>query len=426
MRTIVFASPHCIIDPASGAAVATLDALELLAGLGFGCQAFCATTLDHQEEVCVEELLAEQGLPYETRRVVVAGRPARMLFTRKGRVAVTLFRTVFTRVGVQPEEGEGFLRAWEAFLESNRPEVVVTYGGGAVAEGLRREARRRGIPVVFGLHNFAYHDRREFVEVDFVVVPSRFSQQWYAKRLGLVCHVLPYVIDPRRVCVGKHSAGSAEPDTSPTSRERGSGADRPGEYVTFVNPQSTKGLLVFGRIAAELGRCRPEIPLLVVDSRGRGQALAQTGLDLSGLRNLFGMANTPDPRRFYALTKVLVMPSLWNESFGLVAAEAMTNGIPVVVSSRGALPEVVGQGGVVLEIPARYTPESREVPTAAEVRPWVEAIERLWEDGEYYRRQSEAARFWSARWRPEALAPLYAEFFRNAGLQPGPPLRLKP
>ena len=37
----------------------------------------------------------------------------------------------------------------------------------------------------------------------------------------------------------------------------------------------------------------------------------------------FTMANTFDPRKFYRVSKAIVMPSLWNESFGLVAAEAM-------------------------------------------------------------------------------------------------------
>ena len=40
---------------------------------------------------------------------------------------------------------------------------------------------------------------------------------------------------------------------------------------------------------------------------------------------------------------MLVCPSLWEESFGLVAAEAMAARVPVIVSDRGALPEVVGE-----------------------------------------------------------------------------------
>jgi len=41
---------------------------------------------------------------------------------------------------------------------------------------------------------------------------------------------------------------------------------------------------------------------------------------------------------------VLVVPSIWEEPFGLVAAEAMAAGVPLVVSDAGALPEVVGSG----------------------------------------------------------------------------------
>jgi len=319
--------------------------------------------------------------------------------------------------------------AWGRFLEANRPEVVLTYGGGLLSERLRGMARRQGAAAVFGLHNFAYHDRRDFAEVDYVVVPSRFSEGWYRQRLGLACHVLPYTIDPRRVEVGEEGVRSEGAESrgwassGPASRSTPVAEGQAGRrrYLTFVNPQPAKGLFVFARIAAELARCRPDIPILVVEGRARGRALESTGVDLSGAKNLFGMANTADPRQFYGASKVLVMPSLWNESFGLVAAEAMLNGIPVVVSNRGALPEVVGQGGVVLDIPACYTPETREVPSAEEVRPWVETIVRLWDDGEFYARQSAAARAWSARWRPEVLRPVYESFFGKVRLQPGPP-----
>jgi glycosyltransferase involved in cell wall biosynthesis len=49
-----------------------------------------------------------------------------------------------------------------------------------------------------------------------------------------------------------------------------------------------------------------------------------------------------DPAEFFAEIDVAVFPSVRSESFGLVVAEAMATGCPVVVSDAGALPEVVG------------------------------------------------------------------------------------
>jgi len=62
----------------------------------------------------------------------------------------------------------------------------------------------------------------------------------------------------------------------------------------------------------------------------------------------------------------------------------MMNGIPVIGSTRGALPEVIGEAGLLLDIPERITPETRELPTDEEILPWKQAIERLWDDRECY------------------------------------------
>ncbi|QMU98683.1 glycosyltransferase family 4 protein [Microbacterium esteraromaticum] len=48
------------------------------------------------------------------------------------------------------------------------------------------------------------------------------------------------------------------------------------------------------------------------------------------------------PSEFFDTIDLLVVPSVWEEPFGLVAAEAMSAQVPVVVSDAGALPEIVG------------------------------------------------------------------------------------
>jgi glycosyltransferase involved in cell wall biosynthesis len=51
----------------------------------------------------------------------------------------------------------------------------------------------------------------------------------------------------------------------------------------------------------------------------------------------------------------MLMPSVWQESIGRVAAEALLCGIPVIGSNRGSLPEVLGEAAVLLDIPERIT-----------------------------------------------------------------------
>ena len=401
VRKIAFVSPHCAIDFTSGAAIATLQCLQFLQTLGFQCQAFCGLRSDAGEEVLLQQVMAQQGAQYEVRKSQIGPYRGRMMFAQQGGVPITLFENASTSGAWRDaEEVQAFLAACELFLTKNRPDAVLTYGGDPVAELVMRLVKRLDIPIVFGLHNFGYPNPETFAATDYVVVPSEFSRQHHWQKLGLACQRLPYVIDWRRVQV----------------------AEREPRYVTFVNPELNKGVTVFARIAEVLLRRRPEIPLLVVEGRNRANHLRHLGVDFGTLPNVTLMENTPDPRRFYAVTKLLLVPSLWNESFGLVVAEGMINGIPVLASNRGALPETVGDAGFLFDIPAAYTPQSTTPPTAEEVEPWVETIVRLWDDPEAYQQASDAARQYADRWRPENLAPLYRDFFGSLFPQPGPPL----
>jgi len=47
--------------------------------------------------------------------------------------------------------------------------------------------------------------------------------------------------------------------------------------------------------------------------------------------------------------EMLLFPSLWDEPFGLVTAEAMIGGAIAIGSNKGGIPEVIGDAGLVAE-----------------------------------------------------------------------------
>jgi glycosyltransferase involved in cell wall biosynthesis len=406
------------LDATNGAAIATRDGLHLLTDLGFKCEAFCGTRFDESQECLVQGPLARRGETHEIPEAKTGPYEDRSLVTWDDNLPVTLFDNVSTRGGPPGiKDAEAFLKGCETFLRKKRPDMVWTYGGDPVAIAVQRLAKRLDIPVLFALHNFGYGRRETFQAVDYATVPCEFSRSYYMATLGLACQVLPNIVNWK---------AAEAPSRVP-------------RFLTFINPQGIKGVYVFARIARELARRRPEIPILVTQGRSRSDALSAPELGLvphlAGQfpteprrdgRNIITMPFALDQQSFYptvySATKLLLMPSLWNESFGLVAAEAMLNGIPVLASNRGALPETIGDAGFHFDIPARYTPDTRDVPTAEEVEPWVETIIRLWDDAAGYERWSRTARERAQQWHPDRLAPMYRDFFASITRQPGPPL----
>lgn len=120
-------------------------------------------------------------------------------------------------------------------------------------------------------------------------------------------------------------------------------------YVLFVGlAQPRKNLeavtTVFGRIAARDDRV--QLVLAGPDGypEGRFPALLKETGAADRVRHL-GYVPVDDLPALYGGAAVLLFPS-HDEGFGLPALEAMACGCPVVASTAGALPEVLGDGGL--------------------------------------------------------------------------------
>lgn len=394
---VLFATHACYLDNSNGAAVASRNLMQCLARGGWRAEVLCGSVLELGREVEPERLLDGLGLAFEADHGPLAfdaagvrGESPSILRGVANGVRVTIHRGPTSLPHAPgPEEQAEFLRLCSEKLERFRPEVFIGYGGDRLSGEMFRLARESGAATVFALHNFEYPSTVPFAHADEVIVPSQYAAGYYLGSLGLRCTALPNLIDLERVL-----AGPREP-----------------KYLTFVNPSREKGVWAFARIADELGRQRPDIPILVVESRGTEETVASCGLDLRARGNVFFMKHTRDPRKFWRLTRACLMPSLWCENQPLVAVEAMANGIPVIGSDRGGIPEAVGDGGVVLPLPARLTPGSSELPAPEEVAPWVEEIVRLWDDPEGYEARSRQALAESSRWAPAPLEERHRRFF---------------
>jgi hypothetical protein len=114
---------------------------------------------------------------------------ARVLYTHRHNVPITLIRLDPTRhVQQSPEEVGTLLQFFQSFLEIYRPDVLLTFGGDPVTQGMITLARRRGVPVVFAIHNLTYNDRQPFSHVEHCIVASEFARRHYRDALGSEGH----------------------------------------------------------------------------------------------------------------------------------------------------------------------------------------------------------------------------------------------
>jgi hypothetical protein len=139
-------------------------------------------------------VLADLGLP--ARRFEAAlerGRTAEVIDPTVNGVRVTTLPTASTRAERAPDMRESalFLDLADQVLERFRPDVLLTYGGYPASLELMRRARRRGIAVVFHLHNLGDTDRRAFADASTVVFPSEYYRRHHARLIGRDGPVIP-------------------------------------------------------------------------------------------------------------------------------------------------------------------------------------------------------------------------------------------
>lgn len=146
-----------------------------------------------------------------------------------------------------------------------------------------------------------------------------------------------------------------------------------------------KGVVVLAQALRLLDQRQPGMFRLLLAGEPRfvsEDAVRRVEEELATVAHLTDRRGWIERSEFFSSIDLAVFPSVWDEPFGLVVAEAMSARVPFIVSDAGALPEVAGHGYP--WIARRNDPialaDVIERMAATEHTEGVETARRRWED----------------------------------------------
>ncbi|MCK2216498.1 glycosyltransferase family 4 protein [Actinomadura sp. ATCC 31491] len=195
-----------------------------------------------------------------------------------------------------------------------------------------------------------------------VVAVSRAAQDYCRRHAGLRSTVIyPHIYD--------------DPPAPPSPA-----ATAAAPYVTMINPCGYKGLpILLGLADACPGVAFQAVPTWGTTPGERAALASRPNIRLTPPADDLGPV--------LAGSRALLMPSLWDETFGYTCVEAMLRGVPVLAAGVGGLAEA--KRGVPYLLPVtpieRYEAASghaRPVPVVPrqDLGPWLAALRRLLDD----------------------------------------------
>jgi 1,4-alpha-glucan branching enzyme len=313
-------SPHCGVDPetTSGGETYEREVLQHLGALGHSIEILLARHKRYPE-----------GVPNWTIHRLPLGRGLRWP------VAALLLPPYIKRLYARP--GFDLLRAHS--LRFIGPAALI--------------ARRRyglDVPIVAHHHHLDPSWLNPVIEgrvmraVERVVVGSEFATRQAAAALGVPREkfaVAPYGVD-RRFRRG--------PRPEPLAARWGLGGAVVALFLGGL--KSRKNLFFLIDAWREVTRARPDAKLVIAGSGPLLEPLRRYARKHGQERAVVftGYVQESEKVAYYSLADLLLFPSSM-EGFGLTVAEAMSCELPVVVSNRGSLPELVvdGEGGFLVD-----------------------------------------------------------------------------
>ncbi|OMH30393.1 glycosyltransferase family 4 protein [Motiliproteus sp. MSK22-1] len=391
---VAFIGMMNLLDRFSGAALSARSFIETLAAAGHDCRSYTTSSFDTSAHV---SLTVAIGPGAEDNK-----HQGKLITLTKSGVRHDLFVTSHTdRQKVTAKEWQKFAGIGISWIKENPADIYITYGNNSFTKILQSTARMSGAKIVFYLGNAAYQHRDNIEPCDVVVCPSLFLANYYEKKLGLSTQVLRTIIPESRFLSKEQNIYRQHPE----HRKQG--------FVTFFNPQFSKGLGLVVQLVIQAQKFAPDMRFLIVSGRTDHRAVAINGMALSDYPNVWCIDSQEDVKSIYQRTSVLLLPSVVQEAASRSIVEAQLSGIPVIASSRGGNKERLNGGGSCLDLPPSYISNPQSVPELEEIKPWLEQLMCLWDNKDTYSNACQRAINASQAFRPEAVSKLSVDFFEQ-------------
>jgi glycosyltransferase involved in cell wall biosynthesis len=356
---ILWASPNTLLDTANGAAMMVKECLRQLQRRGCEIRILGATVFVNPHGM---SLVRDQWPK------ITENRGGFVLIRRDGLAHQLLVTQRTQRRLMLSYEEQHWLDAYCRLLDEDRPDIVFFFDKSPITLLTASEAKDRGIPVGVFLMHGKNVGTRWCRDLSLMLTDTRATAEMYRAREGYRMTPIGTFIEPAAVRAEKPSR----------------------KHLLFVNPVPEKGAVFVAQLVLMLEQDRPDIRVEIVDTRGTWtglleQVMHQMGVPRKRLANVTVTANTADMRPVYGRARLLLVPSLSWESGPRVIVEALLNGIPVIGSSSGGIPEVVGEGGFILRFPnAYFQPPYQRLFEMADLRQAADLITRLYDDPRFY------------------------------------------
>lgn len=199
----------------------------------------------------------------------------------------------------------------------------------------------------------------------FLAEPSGFEAETGSVPVPVPVTVTGHVHGPGPGPASASASGSASDSASVPASASASASVHPKPYFLFVGRlEKIKGV----QILIEQFKNFRDADLVIVGNGNYESTLREQAQQMEHIR-FVGRMSSENLSRFYKQAVAVLVPSLCYETFGLVPLESFSNGTPVIVNDKGALPEVVADGGgIIYKSEAELLDAMRRLLSNAELR----------------------------------------------------------